>query len=414
MVDGSVVSADSEVSDDSLEVSYDSSISESSELVIGVSARAIASEPYTNSVVLIVTTIDGKKLVKRAVLVFDLSATIRENASSISSGATGGSGSSTMETSGESSTGAISVTSGSTTSGFVSGTETASSVASTSTSTVSTMSTTVVAVTSCSSHSCTEVSITTGVTVVTSTVEGTVTTFTTFCPLSSTSGSSIATTEPTSVTGSKPEGTLTSVVHASSTTVITVTSCSEQKCTKIPTTTGVTVVTSTDAGTETVYTTYCPLSSTVILGQTSTTVGAVVPPASEGPAISGTAGNVGNNPGSQAAPTVATNEAGSVRTAHSAAIATSENASQGADLYPIGSVATSVGPQAQATAVSGNEDTTSTVVIQVTKTEASAIETMSTSNMPYSIPPSSSYEAAASKNVFSSFTGLLVFLLMLF
>ncbi|ODV60465.1 uncharacterized protein ASCRUDRAFT_8685 [Ascoidea rubescens DSM 1968] len=44
------------------------------------------------------------------------------------------------------------------------------------------------------------------------------------------------------------------------TTVITVTSCeSVTVCTEKPVTTGVTVVTSTVRGTETVYTTYCPL-----------------------------------------------------------------------------------------------------------------------------------------------------------
>lgn len=47
-----------------------------------------------------------------------------------------------------------------------------------------------------------------------------------------------------------------------STTLVTITSCSEDKCTEIPVTTGLTVITTTVSGTETVYTTYCPITET--------------------------------------------------------------------------------------------------------------------------------------------------------
>ncbi|CAK7913340.1 flocculation protein Flo5p [[Candida] anglica] len=52
-----------------------------------------------------------------------------------------------------------------------------------------------------------------------------------------------------------------STVTIPSTTVITITSCSDHKCTDVPVTTGQTVVTITIDNTITSYTTYCPLSS---------------------------------------------------------------------------------------------------------------------------------------------------------
>ncbi|KAG5419674.1 hypothetical protein I9W82_001554 [Candida metapsilosis] len=49
-----------------------------------------------------------------------------------------------------------------------------------------------------------------------------------------------------------------STVTDIATTVVTITSCEENKCTEVPVTTGLTTVTDVD----TIYTTYCPLSTT--------------------------------------------------------------------------------------------------------------------------------------------------------
>ncbi|KAH3677595.1 hypothetical protein WICPIJ_008938, partial [Wickerhamomyces pijperi] len=86
---------------------------------------------------------------------------------------------------------------------------------------------------------CTKVPVTTGVTVVTATSEGVETVHTTYCPLTAS----------------------TSTAEVQHSTVVTITSCSDGACTKVPVTTGVTVVTATSEGVETVYTTYCPLTA---------------------------------------------------------------------------------------------------------------------------------------------------------
>ncbi|CAK7902471.1 chitinase 2 [[Candida] anglica] len=76
---------------------------------------------------------------------------------------------------------------------------------------------------------------------------------------STTSAAPAATTAPTTITATDIQ-----------TTVITITSCSDHKCTKVPVTTGLTTVTEN----ETIYTTYCPLSTDSIVTETdaSTTV----------------------------------------------------------------------------------------------------------------------------------------------
>ena len=99
------------------------------------------------------------------------------------------------------------------------------------TATVTGIQTTVITVTSCSDNHCLKVPIETGITVVT---EGS-TSYTTYCPLDN-----IPSTQ-----------TVTDVA----TTVVTITSCQDNKCDLATVTTGVTVVTELD----TVYTTYCPL-----------------------------------------------------------------------------------------------------------------------------------------------------------
>ncbi|KAK6883377.1 Cell wall protein PGA59 [Candida tropicalis] len=59
------------------------------------------------------------------------------------------------------------------------------------------------------------------------------------------------------VAGSAFAGYANSTVTEVGTTIITVTSCEENKCTEVPVTTGVVTVTEID----TTYTTYCPLTS---------------------------------------------------------------------------------------------------------------------------------------------------------
>ncbi|QPG77138.1 hypothetical protein FOA43_004542 [Brettanomyces nanus] len=77
---------------------------------------------------------------------------------------------------------------------------------------------------------------------------------------SSASGASGATTASSSViTGVTAKS--GSVVTDQTTTVLTVTSCSDHHCTAVPVTTGVTDYTTTVHGTATVVTTYCPLTA---------------------------------------------------------------------------------------------------------------------------------------------------------
>lgn len=172
--------------------------------------------------------------------------------------------------------------------------------------------TTVLTVTTCSNHKCQATSVTTGITVVTTTVNGVKTVYTTYCPLSGeakttafsttlphsavnakttvsstvttpTSASAAASSKFTPVVstkttdGTEPSSTQTKTDTKSTgttyqpepsaststnvqTTVVTVTSCHKNKCSSTPVTTGVSYITSTVSGTETVFTTYCPLT----------------------------------------------------------------------------------------------------------------------------------------------------------
>lgn len=63
------------------------------------------------------------------------------------------------------------------------------------------------------------------------------------------------------------------------TTVVTITSCSDHVCTKTPVTTGVTVCTTTSNGAKTTYTTWCPLPTTVAPKTTLATSQPYTPPA---------------------------------------------------------------------------------------------------------------------------------------
>ncbi|CAH6723791.1 hypothetical protein CLIB1444_20S00826 [[Candida] jaroonii] len=84
----------------------------------------------------------------------------------------------------------------------------------------------------------------------TSTVGGTETIFTTYCPLSTEAAESI-TTAPA------PTSDSTETATDIKTTVVTITSCKDHKCTEVPVTTGLTTVTKDS----TIYTTYCPLTT---------------------------------------------------------------------------------------------------------------------------------------------------------
>lgn len=99
--------------------------------------------------------------------------------------------------------------------------------------TVTGIETAIITVTSCSDNHCSKVPVKTGVTVVT---EGS-TSYTTYCPLETTAN--------------------TQTVSDVATTVLTITSCQDNKCDLATVTTGLTIVTELD----TVYTTYCPLTT---------------------------------------------------------------------------------------------------------------------------------------------------------
>jgi hypothetical protein len=102
-------------------------------------------------------------------------------------------------------------------------------------------STTVVSITSCSADSCSTEDVAIGYAVVTTTKDGTITSYTSYCPLS--------------------EVITTVTQEAASTTVVTVTSCSANICNKVPQTIGYNLITTTENGIMTTYTTYCPLST---------------------------------------------------------------------------------------------------------------------------------------------------------
>lgn len=109
--------------------------------------------------------------------------------------------------------------------------------------------TTYVTRTSCSDGKCSTSAVPTGLTTGTSTVNGVETLYTTYCPLSS------AAAEKTS------SGSSSKTPKSNSSTLITVTSCDQQNCATSSYHTGVTQYTTTVHGLETVFTTYCPLST---------------------------------------------------------------------------------------------------------------------------------------------------------
>ncbi|CDR41551.1 CYFA0S07e03422g1_1 [Cyberlindnera fabianii] len=271
------------ITDDSVSITIDYAVGPNDPVTIDISALATGGGAWTINGHIEVTTADGTKLVKRATISFDLSDTITADAfssdgiasseersssstasditpssavesSAVESSAVESSAveSSAVESSAIESSAAESSAVESSATEFESSAAESSTVESsstgfsntTSTTTEDQVSTTVITVTSCSDNVCTEAPVTTGVTVVTTTSSGVVTEYTTYCPL------------PTSTDGHKGN-------DGPSTTVVTVTSCDADSCTETAVTTGVTVITTTEGSVETVYTTYCPLSSEV-------------------------------------------------------------------------------------------------------------------------------------------------------
>ncbi|ONH67792.1 putative acid phosphatase [Cyberlindnera fabianii] len=216
-----VVSSDASVSvnDDSVTIEVDFSIESSEELNFEISAEIVSGSAWTSNAHISLLSGDSKKFVKRAETTWNLSDTITADASSSASSAS--TSVSTSASDAEASNGSITT-----------------SFDSTSVVTEAEQSTTVVTITSCSNDVCSEAEITTGLTVITTTESGIVTEYTTYCPLTDS----------------------TTIGDEQSTTVVTITSCSDNACSEVPVTTGVTVITETLAGTVTEYTTYCPLS----------------------------------------------------------------------------------------------------------------------------------------------------------
>lgn len=105
--------------------------------------------------------------------------------------------------------------------------------------TVTNKHTTVMTITSCSDNKCSETEVPATEVVTTVTSEGIVTAYTTVCPLTE-------------------EGTTTETEY--STTVMTITSCADNKCHETVVPAKETVTTETVEGVETIYTTVCPLS----------------------------------------------------------------------------------------------------------------------------------------------------------
>ncbi|KAH3687311.1 hypothetical protein WICPIJ_001694, partial [Wickerhamomyces pijperi] len=66
--------------------------------------------------------------------------------------------------------------------------------------------------------------------------------------------------------------TSTATATAQESTTITITSCFDNACIQTPVVTGVTVVTTTIHGVQTIYTTYCPLTATTLTGATGSEV----------------------------------------------------------------------------------------------------------------------------------------------
>ncbi|CAH2350874.1 yeast-form wall Protein 1 [[Candida] railenensis] len=117
------------------------------------------------------------------------------------------------------------------------------------TATVTDKHTTVVTITSCSDHKCVLTTVPATPSEIVTTVNEEVTTYTTYCPL----------------TGDETE----TVTHAS-TKIVTITSCSDNKCSEATVPATASVVTTTVEAVESIYTTWCPVDTTETVVSEST------------------------------------------------------------------------------------------------------------------------------------------------
>ncbi|GEQ71491.1 hypothetical protein JCM33374_g5175 [Metschnikowia sp. JCM 33374] len=115
--------------------------------------------------------------------------------------------------------------------------------------------TTIITITSCFDHKCTTTTVpaTQGPTTVTNNGETTI--YTTWCPITSTA---VTESLENSGTAAVSTGTITDIV---ATTIITITSCSDHKCTETTVSATQGPTTMTTNGVTTVFTTWCPLTS---------------------------------------------------------------------------------------------------------------------------------------------------------
>ncbi|ONH64663.1 Covalently-linked cell wall protein 12 [Cyberlindnera fabianii] len=225
--------------------------------------------------------------------------------------------------------------------------------------------------------------VTTGVTIVTITSSGVETIYTTYCPLTSCETTSTVTypgaisTVPeeytttvvgfdgatkteivsfyptTDFNGGFATGTTTfpETVTGGYTTVVTITSCSQSVCSETVVTTGVAVVTVTSAGVETIYTTYCPLTT-----EAGACNGVSLEGTSANPAVTKTAADLT----SAVVTFVSTNEAGSTTNV----------------------VSTIEGSAVETTVVSTGESTSAVVVIAYTTTGTNGEATTVSATVP--------------------------------
>ncbi|CCH43873.1 putative threonine-rich GPI-anchored glycoprotein [Wickerhamomyces ciferrii] len=278
-VNGESQSVTPEVLEESITINIDFTINDGQVLEVVFGGTRDTSGPLTANVDLVITTADGKRFAKRATQTFNLSNTIEEPtvgtssgvssaassvassvssvASSVSSAASSASSaiSSASDASDSSAASSASSDLSSASSAISSASSAASSISSdvapqsTSTTAVYQNSTTLVTVTSCDEDKCSEVPSTALISIATTTINGVVTSYTTYCPLTTTSAPVPA---PTTVTEEQ---------DSTKTTLVTVTSCHEDKCSEVVSTAQVSIATTTVNGIVTSYTTYCPLTT---------------------------------------------------------------------------------------------------------------------------------------------------------
>ena len=202
-------------------------------------------------------------------------------------------------------------------------------------------STKVITVTQCSDNKCSESTVAATPTLTTETIEGTVTAYTTYCPVSEDSG----------VTGT-----------VESTKVITVTQCSDNKCSESTVAATPSLTTETIEGTVTAYTTYCPVSENASAPGTAA-------PGTEAPEATSTSPAGTTAPGTEAPEATSTSPAGTTAPGTEAPEATSTS--------PAGTAAP--GTEApESTSPAGSAAGTNTPTVAAPSTAASSVAAIST------------------------------------